>query len=175
MSWFMVDIEADGPCPGLFSMVSFGVVLVREPLETSPTFYGKVCPLAGADWQPDTLAISGHTRQEHCKFPEPVDEMKRFDEWITANSVGRPMLISDNVGWDNQFISYYFWNFLGKNPFGHSSTNIGSLYKGLVKDTRKNFKHLRITKHSHHPVEDSLGNSEALIAMKQMGLNITLE
>jgi hypothetical protein len=33
----------------------------------------------------------------------------------------------------------------GHNPFGFSSTNPGSLYKGLVRDTSKNVKHLRHT------------------------------
>ena len=56
------------------------------------------------------------------------------------------MFISDNNGFDWQFINWYFHHFLGKNPFGHSSTNLGSLYKGLVKDTFENFKHLRRTR-----------------------------
>ncbi len=38
MSYFMVDIESDGPIPGDFSMICFGAVLVNEGLET--TFYG---------------------------------------------------------------------------------------------------------------------------------------
>ena len=29
MSWIMVDIEADGPIPGDFSMIEIGAVLVR--------------------------------------------------------------------------------------------------------------------------------------------------
>ena len=30
MSYFFVDVEADGPCPGLYSMVSFGAVKFDE-------------------------------------------------------------------------------------------------------------------------------------------------
>jgi len=62
----------------------------------------------------------------------------------------------------------------GANPFGHSSTNLGSLYKGLVKDTSKYFKRLRKTRHTHNPVDDAKGNAEALLAMKGMGLRIKL-
>ncbi len=47
------------------------------------------------------------------------------------------------------------------NPFGHSSTNLGSLYKGLMKDMFVNFKHLRQTRHTHHPVDDARVNAEA--------------
>jgi len=56
-----------------------------------------------------------------------------------------------------------------------SSKNLGSLYKGLVKDTSPNFKHLRKTRHTHHPVDDAKGNAEALLHMKEgMGLKIKL-
>ena len=64
--------------------------------------------------------------------------------------------------------------FTGGNPFGHTSTNLGSLYKGILKDTFQNFKHLRRTAHTHDPVDDSRGNAEALLEMKRMGLKIAL-
>ena len=54
------------------------------------------------------------------------------------------MFVSDNNGFDWQFVNWYFHAFLGENPFGHSSTNLGSLYKGLVKDFKKNFKHCAV-------------------------------
>jgi hypothetical protein len=73
------------------------------------------------------------------------------------------------------FICWYFHRFTGKNPFGFSSQNLGSLYKGIVKDTKRNFKHLRKTKHTHNPVDDAKGNAEALLAMKnEYGLNIRI-
>jgi len=43
----------------------------------------------------------------------------------------------------------------------------------LQKDTFTNFKHLRKTAHTHHPVEDARGNAEALLTMKkEYGLKI---
>jgi hypothetical protein len=64
---------------------------------------------------------------------------------------------------------------VGKNPFGFSSQNLGSLYKGIVKDTSQNFKHLRKTKYTHHPVDDAKGNAEALLRLKnEFGLKIRL-
>jgi hypothetical protein len=39
----------------------------------------------------------------------------------------------------------------------------------------QNFKHLRRTTHTHHPVDDAKGNAEALLTMKkEMGLKIKL-
>ena len=89
--------------------------------------------------------------------------MNNFASWVMENTSKQPMFISDNNGFDWQFINWYFHHFLGRNPFGHSSSNLGTLYKGLVKDTSLNFKHLRKTIHTHNPVDDVLGNSEALL------------
>jgi hypothetical protein len=79
----------------------------------------------------------------------------------------RLMFISDQNGFDWQFIDGSFHHFTGANPFGFFSTNLGSLYRGLVEDTAPNFKHLRRTKHTHHSVDDFIGNAEALLTMKE--------
>jgi hypothetical protein len=43
----------------------------------------------------------------------------------------------------------------------------------MVNDMFQNFKHLRKTKHTHHPVDDAKGNAEALLTMKkELGLKI---
>lgn len=160
MNYVMVDIEADGPAPGDYSMVCFGAVVVEPAL--ARTFYGRLRPVSDK-WQPEALAVSGFTRKEVESFDDPAVVMEAFRVWLKANVNGQPMFISDNNGFDWQFINWYFHHFLGANPFGHSSTNLGSLYKGVVRDTSSNFKHLRRTPHTHHPVDDARGNAEAFL------------
>lgn len=172
MSNFVLDVEADGPVPGLYSMVSFGAVLLDKDLKT--TFYGQLRPIPGADWVPEALAISGHSREEVMKFPSPVVTMTAFADWIKKNNKGRPVFWADNNGFDFAMINYYFHAYLGDNPFGWSSQNINSLYKGIENDMYASFKHLRTTKHTHHPVDDAMGNAEALLAMRQAGLKIKI-
>lgn len=170
MSVIVVDIEADGPIPADFSMISFGAVIVDEKLDK--TFYGELRPI-NDKWKPEALKVSGFTREQTLGFDDPYIVMQNFISWIDENSVGRPLFYSDNNGFDWQFINWYCIHFLGENPFGYTSTNIGSLYKGLVGDVFKNFKHLRKTSHTHHPVDDAKGNAEALLFMQnKMGLNI---
>jgi len=72
--------------------------------------------------------------------------MAEFKDWIAEVCQDKPIFISDNNGFDWMFICWYFHHFLDENPFGYSSQNLGSLYKGMVKDTFKNFKHLRVTR-----------------------------
>lgn len=106
-------------------------------------------------------------------FAEPVKAMHEFAGWIKSVCQDRPIFISDNNGFDWMFVCWYFHHFKGSNPFGFSSQNLGSLYKGLTKDTFTTFKHLRKTRHTHHPVDDAKGNAEALLTMKkEMGLKI---
>jgi hypothetical protein len=172
MSYVMVDIEADGPIPSDYSMVCFGAVIVEAALDR--TFYGKLAPIS-EKWVPEALRVSGFTREETLRFADPAAEMARFDAWLRDTAPERPIFISDNNGFDWQFINWYFHHFLGRNPFGFSSTNLGSLYKGLMQDTFVNFKHLRRTRHSHNPLDDAMGNAEALLHMKQtLGLKIKL-
>ncbi len=172
MSYFMVDVEADGPIPGDYSMIAFGAVIVEPSLEKS--FYGRLKPISDR-WLPEALAVSGFTREETLEFDDPKTVMGQFCSWIELNGVGRCFFISDNNGFDWQLINWYFHHFLDKNPFGHTSSNLGSLYKGLVRDMFANFKHLRKTAHTHHPVDDARGNAEALLKMKEDGLIISLK
>ena len=172
MPYIMVDIESDGPIPGDYSMICFGAVVVEPELKR--TFYGKLKPIS-EKFIPDALAVSGFSREECLAFEEPKIVMEQFRDWLTENGKGRLMFVSDNNGFDWQFINWYFHHFTGKNPFGFSSTNLGSLYKGMQKDTFVNFKHLRKTRHTHNPVDDAMGNAEALLKMKEMGLKISFE
>ena len=173
MSFIMVDIESDGPIPGDYSMVCFGAIVVEPSL--SKTFYGRLAPISAA-WIPAALEVSGFSREETLAFDDPAAVMQSFADWLAAKSDGRPQFIADNNGFDWQFINWYFHHFLGQNPFGHSSSNLGSLYKGVVKDMFQNFKHLRRTRHTHDPLDDARGNAEALLRIKQeFGLKIGLK
>ncbi len=172
MSYVSIDVESDGPIIGINSMVCFGAVIIEPSL--SRTFYGQVKPIS-KQYNSEALAISGFSREEHEKFDDPFDVMPGFAEWIIKNSKGKPIFISDNPGYDFSWINYYMHVYnAGKNPFGWSSRRIGDLYCGLVKDSRAQWKHLRKTKHTHHPVADAKGNAEAVLEMQKMGLKIDL-
>lgn len=166
MTNIVVDVEADGQAPGLYSMVSFGAVVVDDALDK--TFYGLCRPLPDADWDPEALAVSGHSREEVLTFPDPAITMQGFANWIDKHNKGRPVFWSDNNGFDFGYINWYCWKFLGYNPFGWSSQNINSLWKGINRDVYVSFKHLRKTGHTHHPVDDAMGNAEAMLAMRDL-------
>jgi hypothetical protein len=164
VSLFVVDVESDGPAPGLYSMVSLGCVRVDRELMT--TFKATFAPIS-EQWVPEALAISRITRDQHLACPDPAIGMAAFGDFLKATSHGRPIFVSDNPAFDWQWVNYYFHRYTGDNPFGYSARRIGDLYAGLTGDfaAAHGWKLLRRTEHTHDPVDDALGNAEALIAI----------
>jgi hypothetical protein len=161
--WVMVEVEGTGPCPGVYSMIEIGAVA-----ETGEEFHMHIFPTTD-EYEEAALKAIGTTWEEvlNKQAHEAPEAMQKFKKWLTLLP-GRPMFISDNNGFDWQYVNFYFWRYCQENPFGFSSTNLGSLYKGVVKDLRKNFKHLRKTKHDHNALNDARGNMEAFRKVLEM-------
>jgi hypothetical protein len=166
MSLFIVDCESDGPAPGFYSMVCFGAVMVQRDLVKAPTFYGQTRPIT-EKYNPQALAVSGFTREQHMAFPRATQAMIDFAEWVKKNSIGRPVFMSDNPAYDFMWIAYYSVLAGIDNPFGFSGRRIGDFYAGLEKNffAASEWKKFRKTKHTHNPVDDARGNAEALISI----------
>lgn len=174
MSLIVVDVEADGPIPHKYSMVCFGAVIVDADLDK--TFYGRTKPISNI-WNDEALAISGFKRSDHLKFDEPKEVMIQFSDWIKQNSKGQPVFISDNLAFDWQWINYYLHYYIGTNPFGFSGRRIGDIYSGIKRDyfAASKWKKFRKTKHTHNPVDDALGNAEALLKIRELGIKFPIK
>ncbi len=170
--WVVVDVEADGPCPGLYSMVNFGAVVVEPALDR--TFKGETAPISDR-FDPKALAVSGVSRAQHQAFPPPEETIHRFAKWLFSLDAKRLVLVSDNPAFDAPWINYYFCLFGPcPNPFGHSARRIADMFAGMKMNASAGgeFKKLRRTAHDHDPVNDAKSNAEALLAMREMGLKL---
>ena len=175
MSYFMVDVESDGPIPGKYSMIEIGAVKVNN--ELNKTFFGKLRPIT-KNYKQSALDVTGYSREETMLNPLAEITMLEFSNWVVANNTsGKPIFISDNNGYDWMFTCWYLHTFVNNtNVFGWSSRRLGDLYCGLMRNTYARWKHLRKTKHTHNPVDDAMGNAEVLLHMKhKMGLKISLK
>jgi hypothetical protein len=128
-----VDVEGHGPAPMLNDSVKFEFGAVE--FSSQATFHG-----VGATYE----------------------TFEKFADWLDKFP-GRQIFVSDNPAYDWQFINYYFHFFSHENPFGWSARRISDYYAGLVNDwyDTQSWKKLRITPHTHHPVDDAMGNVEA--------------
>lgn len=182
---FIVDVEADGPNIWQHSMIWFGAVVLTESL--TETFEGKVRPLTDA-FVPEALAVSGLTREETLRFPSAEVEMQRFKRWVLASTRPgtAPQAWSDNNSFDLARLNYYLDRFADGTPFGHSSRNLNDRHKGMVEGAtcagrllpssiKRSFKSLRKTVHDHNPVNDALGNAEAMLALRAHGLRVEVQ
>jgi len=150
-------------------MIEIGAVVVHRPpgktmYEIGSTFLGRFAPIEGHVSRSDALIAINRSREEIEGYPEPGFMMEKFYWWVkdvTPENV-RPSFVSDNAGFDWQFVNGYFHLFIGSNPFGFSSLSLTSFYKGLRADFKQSFKKYRITKHTHSAVDDAMGNAEAL-------------
>ncbi len=77
MRHIVCDIEADGPVPPLYSMISFGAVLHEDPTQT---FYAELRPISD-QWIPDALAVSGFSREQTMAFASAQQAMTDFYTW----------------------------------------------------------------------------------------------
>lgn len=136
-----VDVEADGPCPGCGVMTEFGAV----HYESEEWFYADL------------------------KQGNEKGIFQDFADWLIKMVGTQPVFVSDNPAYDWMWVCIGFHKYLGRNPFGWSARRISDYYAGLKGnfwDSQK-WKRWRITKHTHHPVDDAMGNVEAFKRMER--------
>jgi DNA polymerase III epsilon subunit-like protein len=127
--FFSVDIEASGPIPGEYSMLSLGACLVQA---VDHTFYAELRPISD-HFVPAALEVAGFDLRElYRSGKQPVTVMQNLLDWVAAESQGVcPVFVGFNAGFDWSFVNWYFHKFLGKNPFGAAPLDIKAYYMGL--------------------------------------------
>jgi DNA polymerase III epsilon subunit-like protein len=163
--YISVDVEAAGPIPSEFSMLSIGACVVDEPTKT---FYAELQPI-NDKFIPEALKVS-HLDFEQLKKNglKPKDAMSRFSDWVGGVSGDlRPVFVGFNACFDWAFINWYFHKFLDKNPFGISGLDVKAFYMGLAgvtwDETRSSQlpdKFKSAVKHSHNALDDAREQAE---------------
>jgi DNA polymerase III epsilon subunit-like protein len=169
--YIVVDIEASGPTPGLYAMLSLGAATLSDPPET---YY--------AEFKPDKEKIDQESMDVHgltfehleANGAAPKAALEAFAEWVAEvtppDSV--PVFCAFNAPFDWMFVNDYFQRYLGYNPFGHKALDIKALYMGHTGTTWAETSHLAISKAfnqpeslSHHAREDALQEAQLLKAI----------
>lgn len=125
-----IDIETDGPTPGMFSMVDLGAVAYDEHGKKLSTFSGQLKPLPGAMQNVDTM-IWWDKHQDVwneivSKARPPLVVIKEFNEWL-KKLPGTPTAICWPASWDFAFVHYYLVRFTGASFLGHAALDIKSM------------------------------------------------
>lgn len=164
---FLVDVESTGPSPANSVMTEFGVV----DFETRAWFHGHLwdfVPTPNIPALPIATDLNvGYTSSTSGKRIDFEGNLAQLALYTTlAGWLGseRPVFVSDNPGWDFMWMACGFDSVGLPNPFGHSSRRIGDFAAGLAGNWKQQtkWKSLRETRHTHNPVDDAMGNAEAL-------------
>lgn len=128
--YFSADVETDGPIPGRFSMLSFGIVRAgtfdgrrfERPRTYDRTFYAEMRPISDR-FEPEALRVNGLDRDRLLREgSDPVSAMAGAAQFIReASGEGRPVLVAYPLSFDWSWLYWYFVAFhAGGSPFDHS-------------------------------------------------------
>lgn len=93
MTHFVFDVEADGPCPGIYSMIEIGIVAIHG--DELRSFWRTLKPIT-YDYSLDALKSIGATREQTLQYGDPEVAIREAVQWVDSQSKGRPIFWSDN-------------------------------------------------------------------------------
>jgi hypothetical protein len=178
--YFSVDIEADGPIPGPYSMLSLGAAVAGrqdvdgyEPADPEKdTFYRELRPISEG-FVPQALAVSGLDRERlTAEGSEPAAAMAAFGVWVgevcEAYGGAQPVMCGYPASYDWTFLYWYLLRFTGASPFGHSGClDMKTLYavkarlplRAVTKSAMPR-ELLSARRHTHHALDDAIEQAE---------------
>lgn len=179
------DIEADGPAPGLNSMLSMGFVGINEAGQFVFQFEANLKPLPDANpdsktlqwWaHPDQAAAVDYIAQNQRDPKEAFQLLVQHIDKLKAEYQVR--CVAWPIAYDWQWINYYFHRFIGSNPLGHSATDIGSYAWGLLGTKTHNVGKLEEFKdpklpHTHKALDDAKEQGMVFYNLWRKGVKAT--
>lgn len=189
--YFAFDIEADGPIPGPYSMLSIGLSVAgtfdgNKYTPIAPTLFTHYTELkpVSKQFDPEALAVSGLDRDVLSRYaPEPDKAMAEVNEFVKFN-VGndgefRPVAVAWPLEYDWLWYYWYAMNFVGKSAFSFSSAkDMKTMGADILKVPLHKVGKRSLTKfllnnnivqvdypHTHNALDDAIGTAELFSAM----------
>jgi hypothetical protein len=170
-----VDVEADGPIPGPYSMISLGMAVAGHP---ELQFYTELKPISD-DFVPEALAVSGLDRDRLiAEAPSAQEAMTAAKAWVDGlRRVGRPVFLAAPAVWDGMYVHWYFVRFTGSSPFGAtgSGVDLRSYWMGRTAGEWSGSRKTDILRevglrlpHTHHAGEDAAELAQIFDAVRRL-------
>lgn len=171
-TYISVDIEASGPIPGDYSMLSIGACLVGQP-KSRRRFYRELKPIS-ARFMPEALKVSGLSMTSLArKGKEPEAVMRDLEAWVLKSTAeAQPVMVAFNAAFDWSFVNWYFLHFEIENPFGIGPVDIKSYYMGLSGASWEDSRSSAIRdpygsrgRHTHNALDDAIEQASMFARM----------
>ena len=167
-----VDVEASGPIPEEYSMLSIGACLVFDDTQTFSCY---LKPTSDR-YVPEALKVTGLSLERlRSDGLDPDEAMQRFKVWVeqVTPEGARAVFVGFNASFDWSFVNHYFHYFLGENPFGIAALDIKSMYFGAARCTWEQTRSSEIAqtvnprkKGDHDALHDALYQAELFRLIK---------
>jgi ribonuclease T len=130
-TYISVDVEAAGPVPGEYSLLSIGACVVGA---TEKNFYVELKPINFNFVQAAIDVARFDLKELDRSGIDPREALLLFEKWLrSVTPIDRaPIFVAYPLAFDWMFVAYYFQRFLGHNLFGYQGLDIKSYYAGVV-------------------------------------------
>ncbi|MEK7697620.1 MAG: exonuclease [Pseudomonadota bacterium] len=165
--YISTDIEADGPIPGPYSMLSFASAAYSANKTLLSTYSANLETLPDAGTHPKTMewwnqfpdAWAACRREPRA--PETV--MREYLAWLQSLS-GHLVFVGWPATWDFMWIYWYLVRFTGERPFREAALDVRSYAMGMRKSEFRRTSRTYLPKrwfdeglpHTHVALDDAL-------------------
>lgn len=173
-----VDVETNGPCPGVHSMLSLGSAVFEPDNEKPIAMYSvnleclsdaHTHPETDAFWKNNPIAYA-NTRID---VKSPRVAMLEYANWLDGLPKGKRVFVGYPAAFDSLFVFWYLHKFVGRNPFGFQALDIKSYamavlkqpYGRTVKASMRRAWFDETRKHTHVALDDAIEQGILFIRM----------
>lgn len=139
MIYFSLDLEASGPVPPQYNLLSLGVTVVRPEGDhhvIGDSFYAELKPIFPG-FDKDAVAVAGlDIERLRREGEEPESAMRRLTVWVREQNSGSkdwPVFVGHNAVFDWAYVAGYYAHFAMRNPFGYKGLDTKSLAMGRLR------------------------------------------
>lgn len=182
----MTDVEADGKCPGLSSMLSFATAAFDIDKNLIGTFEANLELLPGASPDEETTKFWNESEANRkayaiCRInpQDPATVMTRYAAWLKSLP-GTPIFVGYPAVYDFKWIDYYSVRFLGSNPFSFSrAIDVKSYAWAILRKSFQSCSKRNMPRdwfdnlpHTHVAIDDAIEQGAMFINMLRDNLNL---
>lgn len=164
--YFSFDVETDGPCPGMHSLLSMGCVAFDENGNEVGEWYANFELMENGIEDPATMKFWSENQKYYDAtrtwIQHPQEAMTNFAMWVASLDC-IPVCVAMPAGFDFSWLWYYCRRYLNYCPFSFSCIDMktmawvmlgGNLYR---ESTKKNWPKQWFSpfKHTHHALDDA--------------------
>jgi hypothetical protein len=181
--YISVDIETDGPVPGLHSMLSIGAAAIRD--EEVFSTYSANLELVGTEQDQETMldfwaVFPTAYKATRENLVSPAFAIREFCQWVKdmKRPDEIPVFVAYPVTYDFSWLFYYGMNFARKQWWdtfkfqgldmkSYAMATTGALYTYSDKANWPELWKMETPVHTHLAIDDAIEQAHQFIAMRR--------